>query len=281
MSNFFLQLSASRMSMLTTAVFAVSLVWLFSNAAQAANAPLKSSYPGGVAELSVEKLSEQLPEIKFGLREPVIIDQGSDWRVLVGLDLSTLPGEYLIYIKPAIKGLPARQKKFRVEQRDYPLDSKPGSPILNLSVKHEQFSELDYSNTQQPDLPLFAPAAGQWNDAFGHSAFDPKQQQLVRQNLVSLTTTEVLTVSAPQNAIVSKITMHEDQSATVFLDHGRGLYSIISGIVDLTVETGNGIVRGAVIGKLMAPTAEQDAQVLTWQCVLNGAYVNPFILAQN
>jgi murein DD-endopeptidase MepM/ murein hydrolase activator NlpD len=98
---------------------------------------------------------------------------------------------------------------------------------------------------------------------------------------VSLTTTELSNVIAPQNAIVSRIEFDENQTelATLFLDHGRGLYSIISGMSDLTVEIGNGVIAGAVLGKMPLDKTGSPT-TLIWQCVINGVYINPLILTK-
>jgi murein DD-endopeptidase MepM/ murein hydrolase activator NlpD len=238
------------------------------------------NYPGGVAVLSIDKQNEALPEIKYGTREPVVLDREGQWQVLIGISLQTLPGEYLMYIKPAVKNMPARHKTFNVKQYSYPLHSETDQSISEFFHEHETLSEIAFANTQQPYLPLQYPADGQWSDFFGHTVYDQRQQKTVAQNLVSLTTTELLSVKAPQNAIVTKIETDANQISTIFLDHGRGLYSVIGGVTDLSINTGNGVVAGAVIGKLPSQNSNEEAKQLTWQCILNGVYVNPIILTQ-
>jgi septal ring factor EnvC (AmiA/AmiB activator) len=68
--------------------------------------------------------------------------------------------------------------------------------------------------------------------------------------------------------------------ATVFLDHGRGVYSILSGVADLSIEVGNGLVAGAIIGKLPSSVNTDQPSTLIWQSVVNGVYVNPLILTE-
>ena len=245
------------------------------------------NYPGGVVELFVPKQSDILPEVRYGIREPAIIEQATRWRLLIGLQLATLPGEYVVYIKQPEMDLPAYSLNFSVEQKSYPmLELKPGENGSSRHIDHGKLSELTFSNTEQPNLPLIPPMAGQWADFFGHLAANPESRpnidSSIAQNYVSLTTTELGAVSAPQNAIVSRIVMDQGPRslATVFLDHGRGLYSIITGLSDISVETGNGVIAGAVIGKLPAGTDSSAPAVLIWQCQLNGVYVNPLILTQ-
>lgn len=260
----------------------IRLLWL-AFAAIAIGTPVAAqpfNYPGGVVDIRLNKQHTDLPELKYGTREPAIIDMGSQWRVLVGLSLRTLPGEYLLYVKSAAKDASAQHQKFTVTQRSYPLHESSDTSLIAINRNLDELSSLDFSNTQQPRLPLTAPSEGQWADLFGHAMQDPDTGELLVQNLVSLTTTEILTVVAPQNAIISKIETGADQISTVYLDHGRGLYSILGGVTDLSVEVGDGVVAGALIAKLPARAGNETPQRLSWQCILNGVFVNPLILTQ-
>jgi len=185
------------------------------------------NYPGGVAQFTILKQTDTLPDVKFGLNEPVVMEYPDHWRILVGLGLETLPGDYVAYMKPAIEGAPGQYKKIIVKQ------------------------QVDFSNTQQPTLPLRLPLEGNWSSNFGHKLYDIKKKVLHIPNAIVLSATQLSTVVAPQTAIVSKIETSSSGLSTIFLDHGRGLYSILSGLDDITVEVGNGIVAGAVIGKLL------------------------------
>ena len=243
------------------------------------------AFPGGVAELWIPKISQNLPTVMFGMSEPVIIDRDQQWQILIGLSLNTLPGEYVVYVKENDAETPAYSLPFNVEHKT--------NSIIQGEIKFEfleseinPLSELSYNNTEQPKLPLSLPVAGKWADYFGFLMMDinsnPESGNHQLQDYVSLSTSELSTVEAPSNAIVSRIVFESDNSdnanplATIFLDHGRGLFSIISGLSDLSVETGNGVVAGAVIGKL--PPSNEDLSTLYWRCSMNGVLINPLIL---
>lgn len=246
------------------------------------------NFPGGVVEFNIAKQSSNLPEVKFGLQDPVIMEAKNHWRVLIGISLDLLPGEYVSYIKSEIEDTPGEHKKVLVRQMVYPFIELDRSDATDknwsVRIKHEKLSDIDFTNTQQPSLPLRYPSEGNWSDTFGHKMYDVENKTLHVPNSISLATTKLGTVIAPQDAIVSKTSLEDDGSSTIFLDHGRGLYSVISGLEDLTVEIGNGIVSGAVIGKLPSnkSSANQGSTTkrLVWQTILNGVYVNPVILTQ-
>ncbi|MEM7357847.1 MAG: M23 family metallopeptidase [Pseudomonadota bacterium] len=245
------------------------------------------SYPGGIVQLSLEKISDTLPLVRFGIREPVIIEKTQAWQVLIGLDLDLLPGEYVIYVKQPDSELPGYSIKFDVTQKNYPVASTPTVPAPQIPrrIEHSRFSDLDFSNTGQPTLPLRPPIPEDWEDSFGRVETGDidatSETQNVSQNFIYYLGDKPSVVIAPQNAIVSRIQRAEPPatSTTIFLDHGRGLYSIITGLADLSVDTGNGVVAGAVIGKTVNDIGGQ-AIPLAWQTTINGAYINPLILQQ-
>lgn len=249
----------------------------------------KFNFPGGVIEVRLEKQSDQIPDIKFGLANPVIIEYKDYWRVLIGVGLDVLPGEYVMYYKPNFDGASGEYRSLSVQQKVYPFtkyQSNQAKELQRAHKTHDSFSDLDYENTQQPSLPLSLPVKGIWSDYFGHVLFDEKTSRMLTPNALVLQSSEETVIRSPQNAIVSKIRTDQAGISELVLDHGRGLFSILSGVTDLTVETGNGIVAGAVLGRLIevdSPTIRQAAAQrpkLVWQTVVNGAYVDPMILSQ-
>lgn len=247
------------------------------------------SHPGGIAELTITKNSTDTPEVMFGINEPVVIEYADYWRILVGLSLETLPGEYVVYIKSGVNGSTVQFQKIIVQQNNYPFHEYSDQKLVNrhIAVKTaDSFSDIDYSNTRQPTLPLQWPLEGSWSNNFGHKLYDSKQAVLHTPNSLVISVTELSNVVSPQTAIVSKIDTSASGISTVYLDHGRGLYSILSGLSDITIEVGNGIASGAVIGTLQA-TGESAldqpvsaGQALMWQTVMNNAYVDPQVLTQ-
>ena len=249
----------------------------------------ESNIPGGVINLKIKKLSEDLPEVKYGLHDVTIIDQKSHWQILVGVNLETLPGEYLLYVKHQLEDSIAYSHKFQVRPQSVEFISSEMRYSQIISIEHDSFSDIEFENTVQPEVPLNYPTQGHWSKDFGN--IYTKGNNSESRNFIYLTTTEIATVTAPQNAIISKIieTPNKTQpqnndtktNYTVFLDHGRGIYSILTGVSDLTVETGNGVLAGAVLGKIHSnDITNKKPRTLIWQTVLNYAYVNPMLLTQ-
>ena len=245
------------------------------------------NYPGGIIDFEITKESTNLPEVKYGIHDVTVIDNTFSWRIVLGIDLNTIPGVYLIYIKRQTEDSSAYNVKFEVQQQeprfiDSPIDSQ------KMALYQQNFSDVGFNNTVQPELPLIYPAKGLWADYFGYININPKIDSVDARNYISLTTTELMPVVAPANAIISRIVEintdrdnNDKKNYTLFLDHGRGLFSIISGVTDITIELGNGVKAGAVLGKVYSNgKTNSQPRTLIWQTLLNGAYVNPSILTK-
>ena len=263
-----------------------------------------NSHPGGVAQLTIAKKSESLPIVRYGLLEPAILDNGDKWLILIGVGLNQLPGEYLLYTRQAGEDEPAEFLKFSVDHKDYPIINIASDELVELE-EFDSISELDFNNSQPPVLPMKPPFAGQWNKDFGQLFLladndNPDDSKMVAQNYTWSTAPQLSLVRAPQSGIVTKITSNEKDVSNVIIDHGRGVYSLLHGLTDLTIKVGNGVVAGAVLGKVPAlgsrnsrspgarspvvasPDRSSDvanARVY-WQVQLNDVFVNPLLLTQ-
>ncbi|GHA09232.1 hypothetical protein GCM10008090_18990 [Arenicella chitinivorans] len=243
----------------------------------------QTNYPGGVVELEIEKKSDHVPEVRYGLYEAVVLEKPEAWRVLIGIDLDTLPGEYVVYIDDHQQTL----DNFRsIEIIHQPITNQTTDPLStdyarNLVREPSKWSEIEFTNTQQPSLPLRRPAEGDWLMRFGDKVADENSGKILTINSVSMTTTELTNVIAPQNAIVSRVsTDTETGRSQIYLDHGRGLFSLIDGVFDVTVEPGNGVIAGAMLGNTGSPSDRSEPVTLYWQTRMNHTLVDPAILMQ-
>lgn len=253
------------------------------------------NHPGGIAEIHIPKTSALLPTVKYGLKEPAILENDSYWRVLIGISLEQLPGDYLVYIHEQERedddGISF--KKFQVNHKTYPL--RDGNKITVKKLKiFSQLSELDFSNSQPPTLPMQWPFNAQWDTGFGDIFLQGDETTPNIQNHTFGDATPLTLVKAPQTGIVCNIDQSKNGLYTVVIDHGRGIYSLLHNLDDITVELGNGVVAGAVLGKVAAdnkPSTSSTQPELTkqrekmgkpvyWQVQLNGVFVNPVYLTQ-
>ena len=245
----------------------------------AQDAHAQYSFPGGLNQTLIAKQGKELPEAKFGTQNLLILDQGRNWRVMTGLGLDVLPGEYVIYFKHSVPGSSGEHIAIFVEQKDYQFSESDSEHSYNdhkIGIP-KSLSQLEYSNTSEPKFPLMLPADGDWRLDFGRKYI--RNNEIHSIDKIALQLAGDLEIRAPQDAIVSNIESSEDGLKTIILDHGRNLYSVIDGINDTSLTPGRGVKLGQVIGRA-GTTIDSIGTFLTWQIVLNNAAIDPNIVTE-
>jgi hypothetical protein len=247
------------------------------------------SFPGGIAQVELEKLDKRPPNVRFGTKEVLVLDQQDRWLAVFGLALDIIPGEYLLYVKPHSKEAESYIKKFEVlpPEKQFELHSIG----LENPKLPKSFSALDFENSSPPKFPFSYPVAGKWENRFGQVMLgNPKEisnrlgaidsDKVKFQTYLSLTTTALETIHSPQDGLISLIEPYRDRSYSVYIDHGRDLYSILHGVTDLNIEIGNGIIRDAVIGKVPSDTSIEKPATIIWQTSFNKVLIDPETLTK-
>lgn len=257
-------------------------------AKQIQQASQKYNFPGGIVELHTKKTGPRMPTVTYGLAEPIIIEHSDYWKILIGIDLETIPGQYVTYVKQADSDEPAYSLQFEIQHRGYPAVTVDSLPEFIASP--DKLSDIDFVNSAEPQLPLQLPAKGVWDNYFGHVMITPakknkgEQSFAIQQYMSLLDVQNSTVVIAPQDGVISRIVQSKDkQRYIVYIDHGRGLYSIVCGLSQLAIELGDGVINGAVIGKFDSklPNSDNTKTInLRWQVVINGVFVDPAILTQ-
>lgn len=241
-------------------------------------------HPGGLYLLSLDKRSPIPPAVRFGIKEVAVLEYENEWMAIIGIPLKQLPGEYLVYYRQSGTDEVANFIKFDVQaQKTLYLDSLD----IKLPPEVRNISDLDFENSTPPKVPLGLPLESSWKDDFGVSSSDAGDKITV-VNFLYTRAQERSLVRAPQSGFISKIATAQDGTESIVIDHGQGLFSLIHGLTDLTVEVGNGVANRAVIGKVAIPvqselaSATDEARLsrISWQVQLNGVFVNPVYLTK-
>lgn len=245
------------------------------------------NHPGGLATLNIEKVSNQIPQIRYGTREPAIVDLGSQWLVLIGIGLNHLPGEYLVYHRNQGVDTEATFHRFMIKHTPFATkrieEAAAKAPRLPNSL-----SDLDFDNTTPLSLPLDLPANGEWDQGFGSYLLDSSSEEATQQNFTYVTLPSNTPIKAPSNGIVSNINESKGTDKhSLTIDHGSGLYSVFNGLGVISVKLGHGLTAGEVFGYTPSMdksdvTDSQDfsdkSHTIFWRTLLNNQLINPLIL---
>jgi murein DD-endopeptidase MepM/ murein hydrolase activator NlpD len=250
--------------------------------ATAMDAPRTSVVPGGVAILDVGAAADPAPVVKFDGRPVLTVVDGARRKAIVGIALSTKPGEQSIEVTPA-QGTPRKltlavvDKKY-VEQR---LKVAPGQVDLSKEdaarVESEQArlraSYDSFSSTPPVTLKLLPPVPGKRSTSFGSRRFFNDQPRNPHSGMDIAASTGT-PIAAPADATVLDSGDFFFNGGTVILDHGQGFVTLYCHLSAWSVRPGQRVKAGEVIGKVGA-TGRVTGPHLHFGVLLNGASVDP------
>ena len=238
--------------------------------------------PGGVAEIAVAAAGAPRPEVRFGGRPVLLQQRKTGWYALVGLPLDTPVGEQKLDI-----GLndSSRPLPFQVAAKDYPVqklkiaNQKMVTPdpeqLARINAERDrqisirsQFREIPVSRT---DLNL--PANGRLSSRFGLRRVFNGEARAPHTGLDVAVPTGT-PIRAPADGVVTLVDDFYFNGKTVFVDHGQSFVSMVCHLDKASVEAGQTVRRGEVIGQ-SGSSGRATGPHLHWSVYLNGAAVDP------
>jgi murein DD-endopeptidase MepM/ murein hydrolase activator NlpD len=217
---------------------------------------------------------------------------GGAWRVLLGIDLDTKPGTYVLKGKAIL----ANSQSVNLEKRLRILPKK--FPVQRITVE-EKYVTLDPSDAKRADEEsqklqtlwrtvtpekfwqgtFLAPVQTNLTSGFGRRRVVNNQPRSPHSgvDLKAQTGTPILAANS------GKVVLAEDlffSGNTVVLDHGLGLYTFYAHCSDILVKMGDVVKTGQFIAKVGA-TGRVTGPHLHWACRLNQARVNPLDLTRS
>ena len=249
--------------------------------------------PGGLALVPFFSLDK--PVVRFGLKRIALLDNQAEhgiWLGLVGIDLLTAPGNYLltrtnsaneisddritITVKPKEQKLrPSRTITSRIEEylRNALAEDDDDDSVAKLVGEWQE--ERFFS------LPFVAPLldGSMEQDAFGVYVRYPSGQLEPVDALIFRTNKGRMQVIAPSAGIIHKIEFIGDDVASthIVVNHGQGVFSILKGEIDAEANVGDSVESGELIARFTARNrrGNEVTRELSWQLVLNGDLVDP------
>ena len=265
-----------------------------------------SPTPGGVAVVEIDVGELGQPVARFGNRDLLVIYRKGGWYALVGLPSSIIPGNYVVNtysdrgdtgskefaILARAPQLPALQgRQFNgSKQTSQPNDTTPvrwqipgtrhidsGELIrINKAIRPLDTSNLTTYSTAAPNLDL-SPVT----ESLGHIPYGAlvDNSSLRRHDYISYQTRPGAQVYAPADGKVRAIISDSEGLKILYLDHGKGLISVIGNLLEPLVVVDQLIQRGEQLATAGAGLIENSGSV-DWGLQMNGWLVDPSVVAR-
>lgn len=252
----------------------------------------RSLQPGEVVLLEVESLQplRQLRAAVFGHEFPCFAEgDGFKWTGLVGIDLDTKPGRYMIKLSGSdTNGQPvASQDELVVTAKKFPtreltVDEKFVNPPPEAQARIKQESERVsvIFNKVAPQRywrgPFHVPVPGPPISEFGKRSIyngQPRSPHTGTDFQGAIGTP----IKAPNAGKVVLAANLYYSGNTIIIDHGLGMYSYFGHLSAFSVHEGDEVIQDQIVGKVGA-TGLVTGPHLHWSVRLVGTRVDPLSL---
>ncbi|MEW4982998.1 MAG: peptidoglycan DD-metalloendopeptidase family protein [Cycloclasticus sp.] len=250
--------------------------------ANIANAfPQQSPVPGGIAIVALD--GKTPPNVYYNKRKVLTVLKNDKWLAIVGIPLSTKPGNYALVDRKTAQSTP-----FSVTDKTYPAQyinlkktaknkrminpNKMDMERINRERKTLSSALATWSN-DVPQVDFILPAHGRLSSPFGLKRFFNKQARKPHSGLDIAAPTGSAVV-APAAGTVIDVGHYFFNGNTVLVDHGQGLISGYFHLSKTLVNIGDTIHQGQKIAEIGA-TGRVTGPHLHWNVYLNNTKVDP------
>jgi murein DD-endopeptidase MepM/ murein hydrolase activator NlpD len=280
------------------AISFIVIIPLVHGLARAGNTEMKVSHrarslqPGEVVILEVEspQTLRQLQATAFGHDFPLFNEtDGTRWMGLIGIDLDTKPGRYVVKLSGTdTGGTPiSSQDVLAVAAKIFPtreltVDEKFVSPPAEVQARIKAESErvraiFDAVSSQRYWRGAFrVPVPGPPISGFGKRSIYNGQPRSPHAGTDFQGATGTPIVAPNAGKVVLAANLYYSGN-TVIIDHGLGLYSYFGHMSAFSVREGDQVSTGQVVGKVGA-TGLVTGPHLHWSVRLVGTRVDPLSL---
>ncbi|MEE9424160.1 MAG: peptidoglycan DD-metalloendopeptidase family protein [Methylococcales bacterium] len=265
------------------------ICWLILGSPVLSAMPALNTVPGGLLQLALEQADQPAPTVTFNDKKALVTRYNDKWITLVGIPLSTKPGEHRIFVQPI--GKAKYTIAFDVVAKEYPTSyitiknkrKVNPNPVDMKRIKKERVrlnKDLRrWTSQEHVDLDFALPAKGRMSGVFGSRRFFNKQPRRPHSGLDIAAPTGTA-VNAPAKGTVIDTGDFFFNGNTVLVDHGQGLISGYFHLSAVEVKPGQQINKGDLLGRIGA-TGRVTGPHLHWNIYLNRTKVDPALFVND
>lgn len=247
--------------------------------------PQENRVPGGIALLRLPALPENARLTLKGNPVWTLPAEKGEQIAIIGIPLDTPPGALTLQVESPTG---SQQIDVTIDAKDYPEQRitlptqkhvTPSEENLTRYAREarEQLAIYQSFNTTGSSWPTFIiPVRGPYSSPFGLRRFFNNESRAPHAGL-DIAAPAGLAVKAPADGVVAQTGDYFFNGRTVMIDHGNGLISMLCHLSKISVQKGQQIKRGDVIGKV-GKTGRATGPHLHWTVSLNNARIDPMLL---
>ena len=244
--------------------------------------PRESRVPGGVALVTVARADEPKPAVTRDGANVWTVKRGASWIAVVGLPLSTAPGEHSVIVT---RNGVAQSVAFSVQNKRYPVQhvtlkdnamvEPPPEVIARIETEsaHLKTVRSNWRDDDATDASFTLPAIGRLSGRFGGSRVLNGKPRAPHAGL-DVAIGSGTPVLAPGDGVVLDTGDYYFCGKTMFIDHGNGLLSLFCHLSEHINKVGDSVRKGQAVARSGA-TGRASGPHLHWSVYLNGVSVEP------
>jgi len=243
----------------------------------------QSLRPGGIAIVEIGSTDDAAPTASLNGKPVMVMRRDNRWVAVVGIPLSTDPGELTIVTGAARRIIDVGSHAYREQRLTIENKSQVNPDQKQLERIFGERKIIDAALDNFRSIPLdgvslSAPVAGPHSSSFGSRRFFNDQPRSPHSGM-DIAADTGSPIAAPRAGVVAATGDYFFNGNTVLLDHGQGFVTMYCHLSEIAVEAGQQVALGETLGAVGA-TGRVTGPHLHFGTYLNGTAVDPAIFLQ-
>ncbi len=246
--------------------------------------PQQALVPGGIALLQLPDYKQD-SKVYFDNKRIAVYPDKNSWVAMAGIGLSTKPGDYEFSIKHA-DGL-SDNSKITINHKKYDEQhltiknkrkvnpNKDDSKRIAAESKRKKKAKTQFSE-RKPDVDFIWPVTGRISSIFGLRRFFNEQERRPHSGL-DIAAREGTPIKAVANGTVIDAGDFFFSGNMIYLDHGQGIVSLYAHMSEISVQPGDVVKQGDIIGKV-GQTGRVTGPHLHFAVIANRTLIDPVFM---